>query len=286
VARMIAIGMSTTCVFPWSTERAFAAAKQAGFDGVEVMVTRDRATQTAATLLDLSARYDMPILSIHAPALFLTQFVWGRDPQAKLDRSAELANAVGAKAVVVHPPFRWQRAYHPTFLTSVRETSRQHGVELAVENMFPWQFRGMGTTVYAPGWDPTTMDTDAVTLDFSHASLSGRDSLEMAMKLGDRLRHVHLCDATGSPQGGGFDQHMIPGRGTQPVAETLQWLADSHWTGQIVAEVHTHLARSAEKRMALLRETVEFARAHTVPSVASAAAFDDDADAAGVPENA
>jgi sugar phosphate isomerase/epimerase len=139
--------------------------------------------------------------------------------------------------------------------------------------------------VYAPGWDPTHMDADSVTLDFSHAALSGRDGLEMAMSLGDRLRHIHLCDASGAAGGGGFDQHMIPGRGTQPVAETLRWLADSEWTGQVVAEVHTHLARTAEKRMALLRETVEFARAHTTGASIRGRASVTDTDPAGVAES-
>ncbi len=285
---MIPIGMSTTCVFPYGLERSFAMAKEAGFDGIEVMVLTDRGTQTASTLLGLSAKYELPILSIHAPGLFVTQFVWGRDPQNKLDRSAALAAEVGAKTVVVHPPYVWQRAYAPTFVRSVRETATRHGVEVAVENMFPWRVAGGSLGVYNPGIDPTAMDVDAMTLDFSHAAMAGRDGLEMAMKAGDRLRHIHLCDSVASsPEGTGADKHMVPGRGGQPVAETLQMLADAGWTGQLVAEIHTHTARTYEKRMALLRETVEFARAHTIPAAAREDAARDsvsDPDPTGVPE--
>ena len=102
-----------------------------------------------------------------------------------------------------------------------------------------------------------------MTLDFSHASLSGRDSLEMAMAMGDRLRHIHLCDGTRSADEGNiFDEHLAPGRGTQPVAETLKYLADSGWSGSVVAEVVTHKVRDARKKLALLIETVAFAREH------------------------
>lgn len=103
LTRMIRIGMSTTCVYPLDPEHAFRLASLAGFDGIEVMVTRDEGTQDAAALLELSRQFDLPILSIHAPVLLLTHFVWGRDPQVKLERSAQLASEVGASTVVVHP---------------------------------------------------------------------------------------------------------------------------------------------------------------------------------------
>ena len=129
--------------------------------------------------------------------------------------------------------------------------------------MFPWSFGGKSLKAYAPSPDPLDLDVDHMTLDFSHASLSGRDSLEMAMAMGDRLRHIHLCDGRKSfQQGNMFDEHLAPGRGTQPVAETLQYLANSGWDGQIVAEVVTHKVRDWKKKLGLMIETVAFAREH------------------------
>lgn len=263
--------MSTSCVHPWSTERAFAMAKQAGYDGVEVMVSRDRGTRDALALSELAERYDLPILSVHAPVLLLTHFVWGRDPQVKLERSAALAQAVGAASVVVHPPFRWQGGYAERFLEAVAETSGRFGVTVAVENMFPWTVRGRSLPAYSPGWDPLDFDCEAVTLDFSHAALSGRDGLDMAVQLGPRLRHVHLCDGS---EGAGFDEHLPPGEGSQPIAETLAWLAETGWDGSIVAEVNTRRLRTEEERLDVLRATLDYARLHTTtvePATPSAA---------------
>jgi sugar phosphate isomerase/epimerase len=262
---MIRIGMSTTCVYPLPPEHAFRLAKLAGFDGLEIMVTRDEGTQDAAGLRALSKRFALPILSIHAPVLLLTHFVWGRDPRVKLEKSAQLAADVGATTVVVHPPFRWQTGYAENFLAIVREISAATGIEIAVENMFPWKVGSTSMKAYSPGWDPTGMDCDAATLDFSHAALSGVDSLAMATALGDRLRHVHLCDGSGSSDEGRiFDEHLLPGRGNEPVAEVLEQLAAAGWTGQVVAEVNTRKARSEQERLELLLETVAFARRHTV----------------------
>ena len=261
---VIRIGMSSTCAYPLPLEDSFRLAEQAGYDGVEIMVTRDEATQDTATLLALSKRYGLPILSIHAPVLLLTHFVWGRDPRVKLERSAELAGQVGAGTVVVHPPFRWQAGYAEDFLDIVRELSGSTGLQIAVENMFPWKIGGRGVKAYSPGWDPTLMDCSAVTLDFSHCALSGHDSLAMATALGDRLRHVHLCDGSGSlDEGRVFDEHLLPGQGSEPVAEVLRLLAASAWTGSIVAEVNTRTARSEPERLAMLADTLAFARTHT-----------------------
>lgn len=257
---MIATGMSTACAYPHGAEQAFALASRLGFDGIEVMVTRDRLTQDAEVLNSLSKRYGMPVLSIHAPVLVFTQFVWGLDPVVKLERSAALAKAVGAPTVVVHPPFRWQRRYASDFTTAVREISNASGVDLAVENMFPLNVAGRRRTVYAPGWDPVTIDCDSATLDFSHAALAGQNSLEIARRLGDRLRHLHLCDGSKSVyEGGVFDEHLPPGDGEQPVAEVLEYLAGRDWHGSIVAEVSPH-GRSDDERTERLMRTLRFAR--------------------------
>lgn len=260
---MINIGMSTSSVYPLSTEHAFRLASAAGFDSMEIMITVDPVTQDAAALRQLSERYKLPILSVHAPVLVFSQFVWGTDPVRKLEKSAQLAVAVGAKTVVVHPPFRWERTYARVFETTVRELAARYDIELAVENMFPLRFGGLTVRAQSPSSDPVFIDCDAITLDFSHAALAGRDSLEFAMAMGKRLRHIHLTDGTvAMGEGKLLDEHLVPGRGTQPVAEVLQYLATRKWKGSLMAEVNTRSCDTDDERLAMLRETREFAAAH------------------------
>lgn len=266
---MIKIGMSTSCTFPKSTAQSFQIAAAAGFDGMEVMVSTENDSRNPHALRAFSARYALPVLSIHAPVLFYTQFVWGTKPAEKLHRTVELAHDVGAQTVVVHPPFRWQGSYATQFEELVTKLERDSGITMAVENMFPWNVAG-SQKAYLPGTNPVDMDVDSITLDFSHAALSGDDSFAMAKAAGERLRHIHLCDGE-APDGKKrlFDEHRLPGEGGQPVAQTLRYLADRGWDGQIVAEVNTRSARKDEaKRLQMLRDTLAFAREHTaVPSI-------------------
>lgn len=260
---VIQIGMSTTCTFPLSTDDAFRLAARAGYDAVEVMVTAADSTRNAQALNHYRDKYDIPIASIHAPVLLFTHFVWGTSPAAKLERTVELARAVDASTVVVHPPFRWQARYAKRFTELVRQLETEHGVTVAVENMFPWRVQG-DHQLYLPGTDPTQMDVDSITLDFSHAALSHDDALQMARRAGDRLKHVHLCDGSSSVENPKLmDEHLLPGHGSQPVAETLQYLADSNWQGSVIAEINTRSAGSdIGMRFHLLQETLAFARQH------------------------
>jgi sugar phosphate isomerase/epimerase len=129
---------------------------------------------------------------------------------------------------------------------------------MTVENMYPWRARSREMMAYAPGWDPVPQPYKHVTLDFSHASTAGGDSLKMARELGERLTHVHLADGVGSAK----DEHLVPGRGTQPCAEVLGLLAEWGWSGTVVVEVNTRKCKTRLEREAELAECLAFARLH------------------------
>lgn len=260
---MIKIGLSTSSVYPLGLEETFRYAKNAGYDGVEIMVSQNSDTRNPDALNALAEKYGMPVLSIHAPVLLLTHFVWGKDPEVKLWKSAELAQKTGASTVVVHPPFTWQNEYSKNFLSIVKRISESTGIEIAVENMFSWKYKAREVQAYSPTWDQITQEAEALTIDFSHAALSGLNSYDAVQALGDKIRHIHLCDGTGKVENEKdkiFDEHLIPGAGNQPVAETLQLLASRNWNGHVVAEVNTRKIRKAEERLRILAETAEFAR--------------------------
>jgi sugar phosphate isomerase/epimerase len=264
---VIPVGLSTSCSYPESTTAAFEIASRLGYDGLEVMVWTDPVSQDGVALQRLVDHFGLPVLSIHAPTLLLTQRIWGRgDPWGKVEKSCELAASLGARTVVVHPPFRWQRDYASGFVDGIRALEQRTGVTLAVENMFPWRARGREVVAYAPGWDPTDHAYDHLTLDISHAATSGMDALALARAFGDRLAHLHLCDGSGSIK----DEHLVPGEGSQPCAEVLQHLAASpSFDGLVVMEVNTRKARGRSEREAELAAALAFARTHLTPSPAS-----------------
>ena len=233
------VALSTASVFPERTPDAFETAARLGYDGIEVMVTRRtrsaRTPRCSASCPTITGSLSSPCTR---PNLLITQRVWGREPWRKLVRSRELAETLGAKVVVVHPAFRWQREYARDFEERHRRGCGQEtDVAFAVENLYPLRARGdrdrRVRAALEPGGDglrarhPGRLACGGVRL--------GRAGHGRA--LGDRLAHVHLADGTkpGLP-----DEHLVPGRGTQPCAELLRWLVGAGYGGLVVLEVSTH----------------------------------------------
>ncbi|CAN5562889.1 sugar phosphate isomerase/epimerase [soil metagenome] len=274
----IKVGLSTASVYPLRTEAAFEYAAKLGYDGVELMVWAETVSQDIDAVAKLSRRYDMPVLSVHAPCLLISQRVWGANPIPKLERSVRAAEQLGAQTVVVHPPFRWQRRYAEGFSEQVAELEAGSDVLVAVENMFPFRADrffgagqssiermrrrgggpGVGISAFAPSYDPVDGEHAHFTLDLSHTATAGTDALVMAERMGEGLVHLHLCDGLGSST----DEHLVPGRGTQPTAQVCQMLAGGDFAGHVILEVTTSDARSVAEREALLTESLQFARTH------------------------
>lgn len=274
----IKVGLSTASVYPLRTEAAFDLAARLGYDGVELMVWAEPVSQDIEAVVALSQTYDIPVLSVHAPCLLISQRVWGANPIAKLERSVRAAEQLGAQTVVVHPPFRWQRRYAEGFSEQVAALEAGSDVLVAVENMFPFRADrfwgtgqpsiermrkrggspGPGISAFAPSYDPLDGGHAHYTLDLSHSATAGTDALEMAQRMGEGLVHLHLCDGSGAST----DEHLVPGRGTQPAAEVCRQLAASDFTGHVILEVTTSGARNAAEREALLTESLLFAREH------------------------
>jgi sugar phosphate isomerase/epimerase len=253
------IGLSTASVYPESSAHAFGYAATLGYDAVEVMVGIDGLSQQPSAIRQLSDHHEIPVCAVHAPCLLFTQRVWGTEPWGKLQRSAEMAHEVGADVVVVHPPFRWQRDYARDFANGIAALEESTGIAFAVENMYPWRASSRrGMEMYLPGWDPSQENYANTTIDLSHAAIAQSDPIQMARRLGDRLRHIHLTDGTGSAK----DEHLVPGRGEMHAAEFLSYLSERSFGGHVVVEINTRRASGREEREADLVESLSFAREH------------------------
>jgi sugar phosphate isomerase/epimerase len=118
------------------------------------------------------------------------------------------------------------------------------------------------TVPYSPGYDPTDVGYAHYTLDLSHTAAAGSDAIAMLERMGSALTHVHLADGSGSAR----DEHLVPGRGTQPCAEVCEQLTASGFDGVVVVEISTRRCRTRQDRTELLAESLLFARLHLQPT--------------------
>lgn len=228
------VACSTAAFFARPLSEAFAHIAGAGFTDVEVMVTRDPATQDPRRLRDLARQADLEIRAIHAPFLLMTRKVWGTDPIGKIYRSIELAEDVGAPLVVVHPPFRWQTAYRRWLDDRLPDLCEHTGVAVGVENMFPVRLRGRGGVTFHAKHQPDDLERfPHVVLDTSHAAVSGLDLLETFDRLRERVAHVHLSNNAGR----GWDSHLPLEEGVLPIESFLDRLGTAGFSGCVSLEL-------------------------------------------------
>ncbi|HEY6567626.1 MAG TPA: sugar phosphate isomerase/epimerase family protein [Actinomycetota bacterium] len=206
---------------------------EAGYAGLEVMVTKDPESQDPDRMRSLAREHGLAIGAIHAPSLLLTRKVWGTDPIAKIDRSVEVAQRAEIPLVVMHPPYRWQRGYRTWLDEHLPDIEARTGVTVAIENMFPVRVAGRDVTFH------TNQDLDDLeglphlVLDTSHAAVARHDPIDVRKRFGERLRHVHLSDNAGK----GWDSHLPPGDGVLDLDAFLDDLVASGYTGDVSLEV-------------------------------------------------
>ncbi len=213
---------STGPLFARPLDWAFAAVKEAGYDGVELMVTRDPDTQEAERILALAAAEGVEVPVIHGPFLLLTRRVYGTDLVQKAHRSLELAREVGADLMIVHPPMRWQRTFHRWLVDSSGADAAGASTRVGVENLYPVGVGGRSVRFHRYTRPEHLLPFPHVVLDTSHLGIAGVDPTEAYLRLGERIVHLHVSDN----RGGGRDSHAPLGHGILPLARFLHTVAD------------------------------------------------------------
>jgi sugar phosphate isomerase/epimerase len=209
--------LSSGPLFARPLDWAFGVIAEAGYDGAELMVTQDAATQDAQRVTAVSVQEGLPVPAVHGPFLLLTRRVFGTDLVTKARRSLELAADLGADVMIVHPPFRWQRQFHNWLLEEGDEEAAALGTRVGVENLYPVQVVGRPVRFHRYTKAEHLAPFRHVVLDTSHFGVAEVDINAAYDLLRDRAVHLHVSDN----RGGGRDSHAPLGHGILPLASFL-----------------------------------------------------------------
>lgn len=250
--------LSTAPFFRYPLREAFRYTREAGYDGVEVMVTSDPATQDAGRLQELAAEFDLSIGALHAPFLLLTRRVWGTDPITKIYRATQVAQQAGIPLLVVHPPYKWQVRYRRWIDTRIRDFSARSGVMIGVENMFPVKIRGERGLRFHTSQEFDDLDRfPTLVLDTSHLAVARFDVIEAFRRYREKVVHFHLSNNAGK----GWDSHLPVDEGILPLDRLLEEIAGDGFDGTISLELdlrpYLHDDQAIQKVLVRNREFCE-----------------------------
>lgn len=271
--------LSTGSLYSYGLDRVFALAAETGFDGMEVLIDARWDGRQPDHLARLMQGSGLPITTVHTPFVPWVPG-WPRDELQRLERSAEVARAVGAGVVVAHLPPRFYGLRMELLGASVRPRTlpipirkhspygrflreelpafeAAHGLRVGVENMPAKRLLGRRLNLYAMNDMGAMGGVPHVTLDTTHVGTWGVDLLAVYERLKERIVHVHLSNFDGR-------EHRRPEQGDLPLAGLLQRLARDHYTGSVTLELGPDVLEAEDERKvrAHLRRAVKFCRDH------------------------
>jgi sugar phosphate isomerase/epimerase len=280
-ARMLAL--STGSLYTYGLDRVFGLAKEAGFDGIEVLVDGRWDTRQADYLKHLIDRHGLPVVSLHSPFHLIRVPGWEQDPLWRLKRTVELAEALGAQVVVAHPPLGWLRiSLRVTGASNKRDfwvglplswfvgrpyarwlcdelEGFQRGTEVivAVENMPRRRIGPLGFDLYQMTHLESLERFRHLTLDTTHLATHGIDILQTYERLAGRVAHVHLSNYNGR-------EHRLLQDGHLPLADFLRRLNQDGYGGIVALELQPDVLGAGDDNQVLanLWAAVDFCRGH------------------------
>ena len=266
------LSLSTACLYYFPLRTTFRLAAEAGFDGMELVMSPQVWLRGARYVASLAREYGLGIYSVHQTLMRAAPS--GRGPHRIID-AANVALELGCPCVVIHAAceFYWAAPKVQHWLRMVefcQERLLGSGTRLAVENM------GIGADIdihsilaHLPVLFSFARRHDLdITFDTCHAGTDNMELVSAYELIRERLVNVHLSDlAPGRGERNRFlrllhAHHQMPGEGRLPLRGFLSRLATDGFEGPISMEIGPVALRvwSPRQLRQRLAQAVEYAR--------------------------
>lgn len=217
------ITLSTDSLKGYGLNRIFKLVKDAGFDGVDLVVDpKDYDTQNADYIKELINEYGMPVTALQTPMT--------ANAKAVLN-TVSMAKKLGTKVVIIQPPKLLNFKYIKWLTTEVPKIRQREELSIALENAPSGTFLG-----FIP---EHAMNNLNELKKFKHAAL---DTTRVAQKKEDLIRvyhilrkylvHVHVSNVK---KGKGY---AMPDDGILPLESFLTKLKQEGYRGAVSFKVH------------------------------------------------
>ena len=255
--------LSSGSLYTLPLEKAFRIASETGYDGMEVIISENFGQDEGYSLLR-GLKEIIPIYVLHAPFDLIQG--WG-DRVTALIKTIDLARRISVPMVNFHPP-RWLdlEVGFWRWMYTVGDFQRELGggaVTIAMENM-PYGGRPLRLNPYILRRTKNMVRFIEkrnlyLTFDCTHMGTAKANFEGNFLRLyrTKRVKNIHFSDYRNQ------EEHLLPGRGTLPLASLLEYLKESRYDEMITLEIiPQELPEDEEAVKKALREVVLHLRAN------------------------
>lgn len=249
------LSLSTGTLYVYPLSWILSAAREAGFDGVELVVNPESIMRGGRAVRRLADAEGVEIFSVHPTVVPLPGL---RERRGGLGPTIRLAQDVGAGLVVMHTPRsetldEGEGLVYRQRIEMWQNRLADSGLQLAIENKavrteHHRQYALTSLTrlrAFADRYDL------GLVLDTTHAGTADEDLLHARQVFDSRLVNVHLSDMGGRVPLEGLPgaqmllgQHRFPGDGDLALSDLLVDLSRTGYAGPVTLEVNPWVAHA------------------------------------------
>lgn len=213
------LAITTDSLRGYDLSHAFAIAKAAGLDGIEVTVSAALYdTHDADYLNALQKTHDLPIVALAAPENI---------SQSKAEKTVDLAEAVGAKMVTLTPPDLFDFHYKSWLQDEMLQLRKKKKIHIALVNAPATLVLGI-LPKYALNDIQNLKEFPDIALDTSNAASKHEQLLEVYAALKTNISHIYLSNARGE------HDHLLLPDGNLPLESLITRLGRDKFDKAVV----------------------------------------------------
>jgi len=237
----MAIGISSSCLYPLETEKSLEMLGKMGVKACEIFLNSYSETSTdfAKVLLDIKEEYGMKVTSVHPFSSFSeTHMLFSEYERRFYDgidfykRCSETAAVLGAKVLVIHGskyPARTDfNCYFERFGKLV-EAGREYGITVCQENVHS---HFSESPEFLKNMRAYLGDSFRMVFDVKQAVRSGYEPLAFADEFKKEIVHIHLSDHIPG------QDCLPPGTGNFKFKKLFDVMKSADYKGDYVIELY------------------------------------------------
>ncbi len=225
-----------------SHSEIFSQLKNAGVDGVELLLPADASFDDLVEARNLLEKHNIKVFSVHQALRFITK--------TKPEEVAELFTAADifkSKVVVLHMNTVGRQIFKKNYISTLKMLEKKHKIKIGFEN----REKFFASRLSTHGWDeirfPSLMEKVGfkMTLDTCHLGQTGGDIINFFKKNKKRIVNIHLSDYRAHYLNNSLRplrfKHLPLGHGDLPIKEFIKVLKTEKYQGLLTLEINSDL---------------------------------------------
>lgn len=224
-------------------EHIFQSLKQAGVNGLELLIPRHTSDKNIAEVKKILNNSDFPVHSVHQPLNTRSGI-----PLSEIEKLCQIAHVFSAMVIVLHSRTLGKCLFNTEFITQLKKFQKKYQINFGIENMAknpliskPFTYRGKDFS------SVVTKTGLSITFDTTHLAQAGDDIIQFYLANKKRIVNIHISDYkknwVNKHLVSQLNSHLALGEGKLPIEKFLATLKREHYVGLVTMEINAGLTK-------------------------------------------